>query len=186
MVQPNPDGKSHDVTFYQKRKAWELWKPKYTPVTVNVNNQFPTLPNGELAFAQYGDSSDGKKELWSLIVEKAYAQYQKSYNKIDKGGTGADAMQLITGKDSATQRVASTNIEQLADLDAKGYAITVATGKSVAVTRPELDSDHEYYLVGVNEMNKTVILGDPRGGQVTLTEKDFKENFDTVSYNPMK
>jgi hypothetical protein len=184
MIQQNPDG-SYSVTFYQKRKFWELLKPEFTPVIVNVNNEFPIMSDGTPAFAKYGDSGGGKEELWSMIAEKAYAQYRGSYNEINSGGKPGDTMELITGKASKRQMALFTSIDQLADLDSQGYVITAGTW-SLFSTKG-VKNNHAYYVKGFDKQNHKIILGNPWGYEdVTLTEKEFRRNFSLVDVGQVR
>lgn len=53
----------------------------YTEVII-IDDYFPILGNGNWAFASGGD--DGK-ELWPMVLEKAYAKMYSSYSYIEAG-----------------------------------------------------------------------------------------------------
>jgi len=82
MVQTNPNG-TYTVTFHDGGH----------PVEIVVTPDFPTMANGQMAFAAPGDGG----EIWTMTVEKAYAQWKGDYAHIE-GGFAERAMEHITGQ----------------------------------------------------------------------------------------
>jgi hypothetical protein len=183
-VRQNPDG-TYSVDFYRKKHWWEFWKPQYTKETVTVNDQFPVNKHGPV-FAGYGDKAqNGNDEVWVMVMEKAYAKFRGSYNAISTGGWPSDAMEQITGKDSSTHGADSTSLEQLAEWDKNGYAITAASKRSPADNN--VVGNHAYYIMDIDTEEGTVTMGNPWGfGHVTLTEDEFKKNYSQVYINPVE
>jgi hypothetical protein len=75
MIHDNGDD-TYTVTLYQGGK----------PVNETVDGQFPTVSVNALPWQ---DTSNGVKEIWPQIVEKANAQLN--------GGYSEDAMMALTG-----------------------------------------------------------------------------------------
>ncbi len=116
---------------------------------------------------------------------KAYAKFRGSYNEINKGGFSGSAMEELTGKDSRTQSTVSTSIDQIAEWDKKGYAVTTSSLSSA--TNKNVVARHAYYLMDVDTEKRTVTMGNPWGfGHVTLSENEFKENYSKVYVNSIR
>ena len=72
-----------DIDGESKCGAFWVRFHKYGDIEdVIIDNFFPVLGNGEFAFARGG--SDGK-ELWPMVLEKAYAKLNASYSNIEAG-----------------------------------------------------------------------------------------------------
>ena len=191
MVRQNPDN-TYSVDFYQTTTGEKVKAllsnsdPKYKKVTVTVDNQFPLDKDNNPVFNGYGDTSpDGKPEVWGMVIEKAYAKLHGSYNEIDKGGWPSSAMEEITGKPSSEWKTTSIGIKDIAEWDKKGYAITVGSSKDPP--NKDVVARHVYYVIDVDPVKKTITLGNPWGfNHITLSEEEFKKNFDYVFTNPIK
>lgn len=184
-IRENKDG-TYSVDFYREKPWWKFWGPDYTKETVTVDNQFPTK-NGNPAFNHSkGNGSDGKPEnMWGMVYEKAYAKFQGSYEDIGNGGWPSVAMAQITGKGSTTQSTGSTTLANIEEWEKKGYAVTAATKTKPPNTG--VVGGHAYYVLSVDKANGTVTLGNPWGFKnVTLTEAEFKANYDEVYYNTIR
>lgn len=183
-MRQNDDG-TISVDFYQKKHWWEFWKKDFSKKTVTIDDAFPLDKNGAPVFAQPGDkASNGKLETWVMAMEKAYAQFRGNYNDIASGGWPQDSMEQLTGKKSQTFSASSVTLEQIADWDKKGYAITMASKKSAP--NKDVVSLHAYYLKGVDLENKTITCGNPWGyNHVTLSQEDFQKNYSEISINPI-
>lgn len=184
MMRQNGNG-TISVDFYRKKHWWEFWKSDYSRKTVTIDDAFPVDKNGNPVFAQFGDqASSGKLETWVMAMEKAYAQFRGSYNKISTGGWSADAMEQMTGRESLKFSASSVTLEQIADWDKNGYAITMSSKSSVP--NKDVVGGHAYYLKGVDLTNKTITCGNPWGyNHVTLSLEEFRENYSYVAINPI-
>ncbi len=131
---------------------------------------------GDPMFAQTGDVEKGKKELWALLVEKAYALLQGGYGKISGSKAPSDhfAMELISGKKDSQLNPQTTDGDTiLARLEkqmtaGKGATCwTVKDGHANAADadkhKPKIITNHGYALVGVDKAKKTVDLMNPWG-----------------------
>jgi hypothetical protein len=47
----------------------------------------------------------GLNEVWPLVIEKAYAQYQGGYNAMGHGGDACNAMEILTGREATVTRL---------------------------------------------------------------------------------
>ena len=120
-----------------------------------------------------------------MAMEKAYAKFQGSYNSIASGGYPEDAMEKLTGKKSQTYSASSVSLDQIADWDKKGYAVTMASKQTVP--NKDVVGGHAYYLKGVDTEKKTISLGNPWGyNHVTLSEDEFRKNYAYVAINPIQ
>lgn len=135
--------------------------------------------SGRLAFAKAGDFAGGKPELWVAIVEKAYAKQAGGYDEIE-GGWSKDVLPMITGQRNIVHDPEDLSFGELSESFKKGSAITLESrdkGKDVLWWHlgddPMHDNslykigtlipNHTYYVVGVDEVNKTVIVKNPWG-----------------------
>ena len=194
----NKDG-TYTVTFYEKAPFWKVWDSSYHPTQVTVKPDFPAR-NGNPVFAQPGDGSGDNKELWPMIIEKAYAQKNGGYNSIGNGGTADGPMSLLTGKDSSMDGGRRYNdwfgwgmsFDTLADKWDKGEALTTGTkdsGDGPLFKNDTLVKSHEYYVTNVDRTNKTVTVRNPWGwgnGETTMTFDEYKQHFISLTSNPTR
>ena len=76
----------YSIMMYRNRK----------PVVITIDDNFPAKPNSKMhAYVQVGGNSDGNKEIWPLLIEKAYAKMYGSYPSID-GGLVDEALADLT------------------------------------------------------------------------------------------
>ena len=106
LIKDNGDG-TYDVTLHVY-KYWISWNR--SPVTVKVKPEFPVDENGNPAYARLGD-----QELWVMLLEKAYAQYQGSYQDIH-GGYVEKAMGLLTGEDGDVYKMKSYSAKEIEEM----------------------------------------------------------------------
>jgi WXG100 family type VII secretion target len=207
MLHQNTDG-TYTVSFYEKRNPLAFWDPEFKKVDITVDGNLPTK-NGSLYFAAAGDSVNGAGETWSAIVEKAYAKWKGGYENIE-GGWTHDALQMISGKASTTIKNADLTWD-----DVKKYAngqygfgaeshtdYKLEIGGKTLIDFPDevskldayknsvLVGGHSYYVTGVDEATKEVIIHNPWGwnsgsGEIRMGFDDFKKNFQKVSVNPL-
>jgi len=81
---------SYTVTLHKPEEHW--WGPKtFSDVKFTVDARFS---------AKHADAraAGEAREVWPLVIEKAFAQYRGGYGKIDDNGSPARAMEILTGK----------------------------------------------------------------------------------------
>jgi Flp pilus assembly pilin Flp len=187
-VKDNGDG-TFTVTFYEQR-TWR--SPKKVDVVVKA--EFPAR-DGNWVFAQPGDKSGDKEELWPMLYEKAWAQYKGGgdYAKI-VGGHPHNVWQAMTGETSNWHSTTG-----LWDMSFKDFASHVDAGPVAAGTVSKGDgkkiqlfkdsvlyAEHAYWVESVNRDAKTVTVRNPWGWNekpITLSWDDFKKGFPTVYVN---
>lgn len=205
MIRDNGDG-TYTVTLYRNSQPLRFWQPEYEPVEVTVTPEFPTV-DGDPIFAQPGDGSGAQQELWTLLVEKAYAQQRGGYQNAESGW-GHMALGTLTGVESEWYAPSSMSVHELASQFDQGHAITVSSLADLSVdvggetvwdipdasdVHPLFQSDvlferHEYYVTGVNPEAGTVSIRNPWGShlpEIDLSFDDFQTAFRRVSINPI-
>ena len=95
LIKDNKDG-TYDVTLhvYKYFLSWSR-----TPTVIKVKPEFPKKADGTPAYAKTGD-----KELWVMLLEKAYAQHKGDYKGID-GGYVEKAMGVLTGENAKSYKI---------------------------------------------------------------------------------
>jgi len=92
-IKDNGDG-TYTVRFYELG-----WDGKKSAHMETVDADLPSY-SGHAAYANSTEQVDGKDymELWPSVVEKAYAAWKGSYDKIGHGGQSADVITALTGE----------------------------------------------------------------------------------------
>jgi hypothetical protein len=192
-IKDNGDG-TYTVRFYEKQGSGPLGigglfgSHTYKPVDITVTNEFP-MKDGQPVFAGMPDQSGGQRELWPAIMEKAYAQYKGSYGGTE-WGSGARAMELITGKDSKEYSASSVTIDQLDQLHRDGHGLNVLSlqngDKKTAYADGTVVAKHVYMITGVDKDAGMVTLRNPWSPDlpdIKMSIADFNKNFSTVASN---
>lgn len=164
LIRDNGDG-TYSVRFFGQGNAQQ---------TVTVDRQLPlNVDTDELAYGR----SRQRGELWLAILEKAYATWKGSYQKID-GGDAGDALRELTGRaarsvDDVSEVPADTLWGLLERNAAAGKPICIGTWSADDAPRSRvaeyhrlgLVEDHAYAVLGVSEQNgeRFVTLRDPSG-----------------------
>ena len=167
-----------------------------TKESVLVDARVPvSKPGGAPVFAQVGDVDAGKKELWALLVEKAYAKTQGSYGKItgSKSPSNHFAMPIITGKKDRTIEPSSTAADALlaslenALMNKKGVTLwtikkTDANAQLANKHTPKIVTNHTYVLKSIDKAARKIEMMNPwgRAWDITLAVEDFRKFFRKV------
>lgn len=96
-------------------------------------------------------STPDEMVMWAALIEKAFAQFKKTYGKLGRGGDEADTLKQITGKDTTTRTVGKQSIEDLYDL------VRDALDKKLPVccSTPEGDNDDDEF----KKLTNGLVLG---------------------------
>jgi hypothetical protein len=172
MVHDNGNG-TYTISFHSKYDGVP------NPVTVTVNGDLPF--RRDKPFENGIENIDGKNVSWAAIIEKGWAAANgNSY----KGINGTDlsnaqdhdvhnGLYAITGERGVDRNpggpMTEVSFGQIVEDFASGL-ITLGTSNSDG----KLVSDHSYALLGVNSSDQTVVVGDPEGGQKTLSFETFQ------------
>jgi hypothetical protein len=181
---------------------WQFWSDGVETEAVRVTGTFPAR-NGRPVFAQSGDSASAGRELWPMIIEKAFAKRRDSgeagYDKIGKGGNPASVLTAITGVETTTWAADGLEFDTLYEDWRGGSAIVPYTKTSEkakgnplyrgTTTRMPLIAEHAYYVTGMDPKAKTITLQNPWGwreGGITMSWDDFTKGFEAAASNPLR
>ncbi len=207
-LKDNGDG-TFTVRFFQLD-----YTGKKTEVKITVDADLPH--NGEApAYAKSTEVVDGKQymELWPSIIEKAYAQWKGSYDKIGHGGSAGDVMTALTGKASRTTSTSGAEDplwDKMKRATAAGQAMCAGSGDKDDAKYKDPKAGvygwHAYTVLGVEERkegDKTVrivklrnpwgarrragdaaTVGDTKNAaEFELTYAEFRRLYDDVYIN---
>ena len=163
------------------------------PTVIKVNDQFPILPNGSLAYIanqnwRYGGIPNNPV-LWPMLLEKAcaiqwsnmFSAPSASYLNLDanKGYSNPTAMfSMLTGGASDYQMVSSDGAANAALIKttlAGGSPLIAGTSSNDNDVINGVDGGHSYTVVGVTA-NNDVILRNPWGGLNPIKVPDIVLN----------
>lgn len=187
--------KNVKIDFY-----FPVKKPSATSST-STSTGFQVSSSTDLTPASSGENvayaSQGDKELWVMMIEKAYAQEVGSYEAIDYGYP-ADALTALTGNKAETQRIRGLGDEALKTLltsaiegNKTGVAGTIKSPTGVTTTAINDGSktinlyfSHTYSILGVTD--DAVKLRNPHGGEnefFSIRLDDFKRYFESFHFS---
>ncbi|MEZ4319494.1 MAG: C2 family cysteine protease [Myxococcota bacterium] len=138
----------YSVRFYD---AWG------TPQDVDVDAEL-IRRSGKPLYARSADSRTDAEELWVGLVEKAYAKWHGSYDKIGNGGYTGDVFQAITGANASYKNLSSQSDESLFS----SVVEAVNEGRPVASGTFGEDSGVDYTGTGVYAWHAYTVLGADR------------------------
>jgi hypothetical protein len=128
---------------------------------VRVTGAVPRTADGKDAYAQRQD----RKELWVVVVQKAFAAWKKGYGALDSG-VPTEALTALTGKRSATAhtRGADPAALQKTLLDNKSARkpMVAASGTDFSLGQTGIVPGHAHSVLDVSE----------EGGQTWVTVRD--------------
>jgi hypothetical protein len=151
--------------------------------TVVVDGRVPVEKEGRKPFfVGVGDQKDGQKELWPILIEKAYAKTQGKYFNIKGSNSPKDhnAMELVSGKRSTRLDPQTDEETLLNELDLafrfSRRAVTLGTvpknhpNASIAEKHfPSIRRSHTYAVDKVDKESRSLDLLDPWGFGFSLT-----------------
>lgn len=170
MITENPNG-SYTVTFQNKGRD---------PVKIVVQPEMLYDAQGN-PLTGFGDTPDdpNRNELWSVVVEKAAAQWRGGYKDI-QGRWPADWMEEITG--ASADRIEADDVESTNDVQKlldSGKSVTLSTQDpkdhpGMNDVKPKsLFGPHAYTVIGVKDGK--VLLQNPWGSGEGTTEVSLAE-----------
>ena len=186
MIKDNGDG-TYTVTFSEG--------------TVVVDAAVP-MDNGRIQYAGKGDETEDSTEIWSALVEKAWAKLKGGYEQIRGSKVdmqSGDAMEAITGKRSKTIRTSSIGDDELltalAEAEEKQLPMTMGSRTEKSFDEKELEAMHEegvhcnhaYSVIEVDREGRKVRLYNPHGPQTKqplLEIEEVKKYYSVVHINP--
>ncbi len=186
LIRDNGDG-TYDVTLYLHENFWDFTRSSHVET---VSSSFPTNAEGKPEYAGFGDQGPGGPELWVMLIEKAFAQYEGGYEDI-VGGNPGEAMEMLMVGEHTTWDTDDYSPERLGELIhqamADGDPVTASTRKiaGMSASKKEEAEDvgivggHAYAIRGVNVGAQTISLQNPWGNShiVGLSLSDFQTYF---------
>jgi uncharacterized protein YukE len=197
MIEVLPDGR-YKVRFYDKICVTIFGPCYYKEHYVIVDGEF-----GE-KHCNPGDSVGSTQEAWTMIIEKAYMQWQKENDLPIDLPSPAVAMSAMTGKDCVNYCMPQISMDDLYDSFRRGDAITAGGRWPSDQTLPKdkmfgeadivgTDTDkirmgHVYFITDVDPIANTVTVQNPWGPEwepITMTFEDYQECFWLTTTNPV-
>lgn len=185
-------GVIHYVVHFKRREGTGY---RDQPITVNPNQL--STKRGRLS----GDKSkNGKKEIWPLLVEAAFAQLVGGEDKLIAQGEGqrsvpvdlqheADTMSLYTGIEGKERPILEYSVAELRDDLKQGKAVTLFSRMAAngAHKHPHnIYAVHEYSVKSVDQSGR-IHLFNPHGQEhpEPLSEAIVKWLFRCAFVNPL-
>ena len=137
------------------------------PVTVVVDDTFPVANDSKLAFAGINENSGN---IWPLILEKAWAKCNKSYEDIIPGNS-ADAFEFLSPAPFNTyyhnSETRPTLFETIRDAQKKGFFVLADITQTEStnlesLSRLGLITNHAYTIIN------TAVLRKSNGSEIKL------------------
>jgi len=181
--------KTLNETDEDEAKAGAYWVRfyKYGEIEdVIIDDYFPVLGNGEFAFAKGGP--DGK-ELWPMVLEKAYAKLNGSYNYIEAGKvqyalsdmTGGVSEQIELRTVSNNQKAFWERLKSLVEQKAlMGAGSPEHAMGDRAINEFGIVQGHAYAVLGIAEFDefKLINLRNPHGNRGVEWNGDWADDSD--------
>ncbi|MBE2250341.1 MAG: hypothetical protein IAE78_12425 [Myxococcus sp.] len=166
LIKDNGDG-TYTVTF--KQRDWN--SQGFKDVAVKVDGDLWARSYGGALYGRSANSSDPRKmELWFPLVEKAYAQWQGSYDTIGNGGHSSDVFEAVLGRDGASINISAGNLNRVFDtikrnIDANQPVAAGTYHDEARYTNTGVYGDHAYSVLGYEQQgnDRFVILRNPWG-----------------------
>ena len=197
-ITANGDG-SYTVKF--KEKDWSTGSFRDVPIKVD-GDLYVRSWGGPLYGASAGDRSEKNMELWWPLLEKAYATWKGSYDRIGNGGLSNDVFEAVLGKDGQYMGVYAGNESRVWDTLKRAIddqqpvsAGTHGDDQAAIYTNTGVYADHSYSVIGYEEKNgeKFVKLRNPWGesepagngpndGIFSLKLADFTKLYSSLMY----
>ena len=156
-----------------------------TSTTYEEDAVFPALRPG-VAYGAHRGSTDakGNRELWPMLIEKAWADKLGGYDVLDQGIFPADALESITGKAATSTTTESKTGAELINImcaaDRAGKPVVVWTDDRRQPDDTIVD-DHAYCYMGIAKEENTLFLRNPWGRKhVYIKPNELQRRFHQV------
>jgi calpain family cysteine protease len=169
LIHRNPNG-TFTVTFYDDGGR---------PVPIVVTDEFPVDRSMMPVFQ--GDIDE--KELWPMVIEKAYAQWRGGYAAIE-GGWPDEVMAHLTGAfRTQRRRHSDVTLDEMRRWLAEGQPVCLCTrpDDEFLIGGDTYVANHAYAVVGID--GDDVLLRNPWGmqeGVIRMTPYDYGAFADSV------
>jgi hypothetical protein len=199
LIKDNGDG-TYTVTF--KERDWATGQAKDVPIIVDAD-LYARASGGALYGHGSNSTQASKMELWFPLVEKAYAQWKGSYDRIGRGGHVSDVFEAVLGVEANTLSTSEPDdtvwntIVTAVDAHKPVGAGTWGEDESAKYTNTGVYADHAYSVLGyeTSGAERYVILRNPWGesepadngindGVFRLELRKFTELYQTVHSVP--
>ncbi len=159
---PQTGEREFQVRFYSYSGRMEM---------VTVDADLYTRSWGGPIYGTTPNASDPKTmELWFPIIEKAYAKWKGSYDRIGNGGVPSQVMTALTGKSTRSLDTSYNSADEVfkavKEAADKKLPMTAGTHDDKKLyTNTGVYADHAYSVLGAEESNgqKFILLRNPWG-----------------------
>ncbi|MBN2084165.1 MAG: hypothetical protein JW748_03005 [Anaerolineales bacterium] len=205
MIHDNGDG-TFTVIFHEIKCETAVGPCTYVEVPITVDLGFPPGRYDGSQYGEPGDTTRKNKEVWAMIIERAYAEWKGGYDAID-GGYISQALSALTGMDSTVFVPTELDINELYSAFQRGDAIAAASlrdykvlvdGKwidnpDISDTMPEYQkgiivNDHAYAITNVDPITNSITLVNPWNDNfqpIVLDYDDYQRLFALTITNPV-
>ncbi len=159
-----------------------------------VTGAVPQTADGRDAYAQRQDP----KELWVVVIEKAFASWKGGYGALD-GGVPTDALTALTGRPSNTAFTRGNDSESIQKSLNEGHAakrpMVAASGADFSLQDTGIVPAHAHSIMDVQERDGETYVtvrdpfaqyepsgNGPKDGTFTLPLAEFQKRFQYFSW----
>jgi Calpain family cysteine protease len=153
-IKDNGDG-TYTVTFLEKN-----WRTgKYDPIERTIDGDLYVRSSGSPLYgATTGANTTSNMELWFPLIEKAYADWQGSYDAIGNGGSAGGVMEVMLGEETTSMFLGTSATERAWTLikesvDAKNPSSLGTSDDEAKYKGTGIYGDHSYSVLGYKEVN---------------------------------
>jgi len=174
-VETQEDGtRIFEVDLYERRAVGSPRKH-----TLRITDRFVSTASGSSRYAQPGDLGVHGREIWVMLLEKAWAAMGGGYDEIHFG-LMRDGMTAVTGYDTDTSFIANeTDADiwtEISECVRDGKPVTIQTKQSftgeelfeMADIEYNLVAQHAYNVAGVDATWRSIDIVNPHGSNHAL------------------
>jgi hypothetical protein len=156
---------SYSVTLYKRETHW-LRDDSFEKVKITVDPLFP-VGHAIARAAASGSPASATHAMWSVVMERAFAVYTGTYNKLNQGGTPRGALEALTGKPGFTVSLGDYGYrtDQLESDLAAHKPLILSSKAGLPNESGDIVARHAYQITGSEMQGNTlcVTLRDPTG-----------------------